>query len=146
MESMIRDEYRVQMILDNLPVGMTQYVTDEKGTRNGTREAFRWDSRNDGKTYVNNHVRFTILYHRDPDTDLSRIVGFECVPFSVNHKYKKWSDDAPSLKTCNPRSKVSPQRRARRKRSKRARRSCTRTILCLRRAIFVGRVVGTRIC
>ena len=33
MESMIRDEYRVQMILDNLPVGMTQYVTDEKGTR-----------------------------------------------------------------------------------------------------------------
>ena len=24
----------------------------------------------------------------------------------MNHKYKKWSDDAPSLKTCNPRSKV----------------------------------------
>ena len=107
MESMIRDEYRVQMILDNLPVGMTQYVTDEKGTRKRYERGFPVGfAANDGKTYVNNHVRFTILYHRDPDTDLSRIVGFECVPFSVKHKYKKWSDDAPSLKTCNPRSKV----------------------------------------
>ena len=90
MESMIRDEYRVQMILDNLPVGMTQYVTDEKGTRKRYERGFPVGfAANDGKTYVNNHVRFTILYHRDPDTDLSRIVGFECVPFSVKHKYKK---------------------------------------------------------
>ena len=40
MESMIRDEYRVQMILDNLPVGMTQYVTDEKGTRKRYERGF----------------------------------------------------------------------------------------------------------
>ena len=26
---------------------------------------------------LNNHLRFTILYHRDTETDLARIVGFE---------------------------------------------------------------------
>lgn len=33
------------------------------------------------KTFIYNHLRFTILYHRDPATDLSRIVGFEVEPF-----------------------------------------------------------------
>ena len=37
---------------------------------------------------------------------MSRIVGFECEPFSVDHKYKKWSDDKPLLKTCDPRQQV----------------------------------------
>lgn len=103
----IKDEYRVQMILDNLPVGMTRYIEDEKGTRKKYERGFPVGfSSTDGKRYVNNHIRFTILYHRDPDTDLSRIVGFECVPFSVKHTYKKWSDDKPVLKTCDPRSQV----------------------------------------
>ena len=31
--------------------------------------------------FINNHLRFTILYHRDAETDLSRIVGFEVEPF-----------------------------------------------------------------
>ena len=31
----------------------------------------------DGKYVLNNHLRFTILYHRDPETELARIVGFE---------------------------------------------------------------------
>jgi transmembrane 9 superfamily protein 2/4 len=34
-----------------------------------------------------NHLRFTILYHKNEDTDLSRIVGFEVEPFSVKHTY-----------------------------------------------------------
>ena len=40
----------------------------------------------DDKVYIHNHLRFTILYHRDIETDLSRIVGFEVEPFSVQHK------------------------------------------------------------
>lgn len=56
----------------------------------------------DGKLHIHNHLRFTILYHRDPDTDMSRIVGFEVEPFSVKHKYDgKWNADRPELKTCN---------------------------------------------
>ncbi len=58
-----------------------------------------------GKIYLHNHLRFTILYHRDPETDLSRIVGFEVEPFSVKHKYDgKWNADRPELKTCNTNS------------------------------------------
>lgn len=37
---------------------------------------------------LNNHLRFTILYHRDLETDLARIVGFEVEPFSVKHSYE----------------------------------------------------------
>ena len=42
----------------------------------------------DGKPVLNNHLRFTILYHRDLETDLARIVGFEVEPFSVKHSYE----------------------------------------------------------
>lgn len=57
----------------------------------------------DGKLSLHNHLRFTILYHRDIETDLSRIVGFEVKPFSVQHKYDgSWNEDKPGLSTCNP--------------------------------------------
>ena len=57
----------------------------------------------DGKLSLHNHLRFTILYHRDIETDLSRIVGFEVKPFSVQHKYDgTWNPDKPDLTTCNP--------------------------------------------
>ena len=57
----------------------------------------------DGKFYLNNHLRFLILYHRDVETDLARIVGFEVEPFSVKHKYDgKWDAEKPVLKSCNP--------------------------------------------
>lgn len=43
------------------------------------------------------------MYHRDVETDLARIVGFEVEPFSVKHKYDgKWNEDKPVLKSCNP--------------------------------------------
>ena len=57
----------------------------------------------DGKLSLHNHLRFTILYHRDIETDLSRIVGFEVKPFSVQHKYDgTWIPDKPDLTTCSP--------------------------------------------
>lgn len=57
----------------------------------------------DGRISLHNHLRFTILYHRDIETDLSRIVGFEVKPFSVQHKFEGiWNLDKPVLSTCNP--------------------------------------------
>lgn len=57
----------------------------------------------DGKLSLHNHLRFTILYHRDIETDLSRIVGFEVKPFSIQHKYDgTWDEDKADLSTCNP--------------------------------------------
>ena len=55
------------------------------------------------KYFLHNHLRFTILYHKDAQTDLSRIVGFEVEPFSVKHDYEApWDKSSPVLNTCNP--------------------------------------------
>ena len=53
--------------------------------------------------FLNNHLRFLILYHHDLETDLSRIVGFEVEPFSVKHTYDSpLEEDKPVLNTCHP--------------------------------------------
>ena len=33
------------------------------------------------KHFINNHLTFTVKFHKDPETDSSRIVGFEVKPF-----------------------------------------------------------------
>lgn len=35
----------------------------------------------DEKYFINNHLTFTVKYHKDIQTDTSRIVGFEVKPF-----------------------------------------------------------------
>lgn len=104
--SRIDDEYKVNMILDNLPVGMVRLKQDhgkeiktyERGFPVGKMDG-------SGKPFLNNHLHFTILYHRDSVTDLARIVGFEVEPYSVAHSYEgSWPSDTdatPKLKTCN---------------------------------------------
>lgn len=61
------------------------------------------------KFFLHNHLRFTILYHKDEQTDLARIVGFEVEPFSVKHEYDQpWDRLTPTLTyTCNPGRAVS---------------------------------------
>ncbi len=55
------------------------------------------------KYFLHNHLRFNILYHKDAETDLARIVGFEVEPFSVKHEYEKpYDKQSPVLNTCNP--------------------------------------------
>jgi len=58
------------------------------------------------RTYINNHLRFTILYHEDLDASLARIVGFEVEPFSVKHRRSSskniWDPADPALRTCEP--------------------------------------------
>lgn len=53
------------------------------------------------KHFIHNHARFTILYHKDVETDLARIVGFEVEPASVKHSWKEWNVNDPKLDTCN---------------------------------------------
>lgn len=109
-QSKIEDDYRVNMILDNLPVAMVIMRRDEdsapvKTYERGFPVGFKAATEEGGeeKFFLNNHVRFTILYHRDVETDLARIVGFECEPFSVKHEYERPLDmQRPVLDTCNP--------------------------------------------
>lgn len=52
------------------------------------------------KHFIHNHARFTILYHKDVETDLARIVGFEVEPASVKHTFKEWNVNDPKIETC----------------------------------------------
>ncbi|XP_010552093.1 PREDICTED: transmembrane 9 superfamily member 9-like [Tarenaya hassleriana] len=106
----IADEYRVNMILDNLPlvvplqradpgappVYQLGYHVGLKGQYTGTKEE---------KHFIHNHLAFTVRYHRDMQTDSARIVGFEVKPYSVKHEYEgKWKENT-RLTTCDPHTK-----------------------------------------
>jgi hypothetical protein len=57
--------------------------------------------------FLYNHLRFSVLYNLNHETDLSRIVGFEVEPYSVKHTYEGVLDPLnPELKTCAPSSMV----------------------------------------
>ncbi|KAL4269688.1 hypothetical protein GQ457_HM000770 [Hibiscus cannabinus] len=106
----IDEEYRINMILDNLPlvvpirrqyqgtptVYQLGYHVGLKGQYTGSKEE---------KYFIHNHLAFTVKYHRDPETDSARIVGFEVKPYSIKHEYEgKWSENT-RLTTCDPHTK-----------------------------------------
>ncbi|KAF3647190.1 Transmembrane 9 superfamily member 9 [Capsicum annuum] len=106
----IDDEYRVNMILDNLPVAVlrqrrdgSQSTTYEHGFRVGFKGNYAGSK--EGKYFINNHLSFRVMYHRDAKTDTARIVGFEVTPNSINHEYKEWNEKNPQVTTCNPNTK-----------------------------------------
>ncbi|KAG6475979.1 hypothetical protein ZIOFF_062243 [Zingiber officinale] len=89
LKEKIEDEYRVNMILDNLPL-----VVPIKRTNK------------DVKYYIHNHLEFLVKYHKDAQLDLARIVGFEVTPFSVKHDYDgEWNGNKTRLITCDPHAK-----------------------------------------
>ncbi|XP_073042675.1 transmembrane 9 superfamily member 9-like [Primulina eburnea] len=105
----IEDEYRVNMILDNLPLvvpiprqqeGPTIY---QLGYHIGLKG--QYSGSKDVKYFLNNHLSFTVKFHKDQVTETARIVGFEVTPFSVKHEYEgQWSKDV-RLTTCDPHTK-----------------------------------------
>ncbi|GMH04080.1 hypothetical protein Nepgr_005919 [Nepenthes gracilis] len=101
----IDDEYRVNMILDNLPVAVPRPMRDgnqAKVYEHGFRVGFKrkYTGTNDEKYFIHNHLSFKVVYHKDRETDSARIVGFEVTPYSVNHEYKEWKEQDTQLLTC----------------------------------------------
>ncbi|KAL0429896.1 UNVERIFIED_CONTAM: Transmembrane 9 superfamily member 7 [Sesamum radiatum] len=106
----IDDEYRVNMILDNLPVAVLRQRRDgspsttyEHGFRVGFKGTYAGSK--EEKYFIHNHLSFRVMYHRDPETDSARIVGFEVSPISINHEYKDWDEKNPKVATCNQNTK-----------------------------------------
>ncbi|KAL3824636.1 hypothetical protein ACJIZ3_020665 [Penstemon smallii] len=105
----IADDYRVNMILDNLPlvVPYKRPDTDSWVYQHGYSVGLKtqYAGRTEEKYFINNHLTFTVRYHKDEETDAARIVGFEVQAFSVKHEYEgKW-DDKTRLSTCDPHAK-----------------------------------------
>ena len=67
LKAIIEDEYRVNMILDNLPVAIAkENIDSQTGEEYKTYDrGFPVGYQTDDDIFVNNHVRFTILFHKD---------------------------------------------------------------------------------
>jgi transmembrane 9 superfamily protein 2/4 len=104
----IDDEYRVNMILDNLPVVVPRQTREGSQTpsfEHGYRVGYKLK---DDKYYINNHLSFKVLYHEDPNSPDARIVGFHVIPSSIKHEYSAWDDKNPTVQTCNANNKITP--------------------------------------
>ncbi|KAG0599023.1 hypothetical protein M758_12G121100 [Ceratodon purpureus] len=107
----IDGEYRVNMILDNLPVAEVRLRHDngqvikfyDRGFAVGLKQTVQ--GQKEPKYYINNHISFTVLYHNVTDA-ISRIVGFEVKPHSVKHTYDRWEGQKTKLSTCNPNTRT----------------------------------------
>ncbi|KMZ73357.1 Transmembrane 9 superfamily protein member [Zostera marina] len=101
----IDEQYRVNMILDNLPVAV---LRNTGGRQPSYEHGFFVGYKKEDKYFINNHLKFKVMYHMDPEEEDARIVGFEVLPHSVNHEYKTWDEKNPRLLTCNPDTKFVP--------------------------------------
>ncbi|CAM0911407.1 unnamed protein product [Alopecurus aequalis] len=111
LKEKIEDEYRVNMILDNLPLVVPIPRVDQEGAyfyQHGFHVGAKgqYSGSKDEKYFIHNHLSFTVKYHRDELRDVSRIVAFEVKPYSVKHEYEgQWNDKKTRLTTCDPHAK-----------------------------------------
>ncbi|GLT85234.1 hypothetical protein SLE2022_034300 [Rubroshorea leprosula] len=106
----VDNDYRVNMILDDLPLVVPihrllrePHIFHQFGFSVGSRGQYPWSE--GPKYFIHNHLAFTVKYHKDSNANISRIVGFEVKPFSVQHKYEGIWNEKNLLKTCEPHSK-----------------------------------------
>ncbi|PIA45859.1 hypothetical protein AQUCO_01600241v1 [Aquilegia coerulea] len=107
----IEDEYRVSMILDNLPLVVPIKRSDQESTtmyQHGFHVGLKgqYAGTSEQKHFIHNHLQFTVKYHKDLQTETARIVGFEVKPFSIKHEYDGDWNENTRLKTCDPHAKV----------------------------------------
>jgi len=107
LASRIKHDYRVHMIMDNLPAAtkMIRELPDgktivmyDRGYPLGFIGSKDRAGSVKGTPYIYNHLRFVIKFHNDEAFTGSRIVGFEVEPLSVKHQYKgKFTSDMTQL-------------------------------------------------
>ncbi|KAG1363717.1 transmembrane 9 superfamily member 9 [Cocos nucifera] len=111
LKEKIKDEYQINMILDNLPLVVPIKRLDQDsptfyqhGFHVGVK--VQHTGGKDEKYFIHNHLSFQVKYHQDVQVDLARIVGFEVKPFSVKHEYEgDWNGVKTRLSTCDPHAK-----------------------------------------
>tara|TARA_B110001452_G_scaffold203778_1_gene173753 strand:- start:1044 stop:1775 length:732 start_codon:yes stop_codon:yes gene_type:complete len=92
----VKKDYRIHMIMDNLPAATKMIAEMPDGTKKdmydrGFRLGFIGSKdipgTDPGVAYVNNHLRFIVKYHKSDTFTGARIVGFEVEAYSVKHTY-----------------------------------------------------------
>ncbi|WVZ79173.1 hypothetical protein U9M48_026783 [Paspalum notatum var. saurae] len=111
LKEKIDDEYRINMILDNLPLVVPIKRLDQEAPtvyQQGVHVGIKgqYSGSKEEKHFIHNHFTFLVKYHKDANTDLARIVAFEVKPFSIKHEYDgDWKGNSTPLKTCDPHSR-----------------------------------------
>ena len=93
----IKEDYRVHLIMDNLPAA-TKMIREmpngntitmyDRGYPLGFVGSAERPGTTPGTPYMYNHLRFVVKFHKEDSFSGSRIVGFEVEPLSVKHQYK----------------------------------------------------------
>jgi len=114
----VKQDYRVHMIMDNLPAATKMIAEMPDGTKKdmydrGFRLGFLGSKdipgTEPGKAYVNNHLRFIVKYHKSETFPGARIVGFEVEAYSVKHSYNEpWNPKEPKLTSVPLRPDLPP--------------------------------------
>merc|ERR1719453_197614 len=98
----VRQDYRVHMIMDNLPAA-TKMIAEMP---DGSKDIPGTDA---NKPYLNNHLRFIVKYHKSEQFPGARIVGFEVEAYSVKHEYQGvWNEKEPKLTSVPLRPDLPP--------------------------------------
>eukprot|EP01028_Stygiella_incarcerata_P004183 TRINITY_DN1888_c0_g1_i1.p1 TRINITY_DN1888_c0_g1~~TRINITY_DN1888_c0_g1_i1.p1 ORF type:complete len:645 (-),score=130.72 TRINITY_DN1888_c0_g1_i1:1528-3462(-) len=117
--SKIKEEYHVELLLDDLPVSVAKEALIDGKWKTYYELGFPLGFAGDpavypgsqkGRYYVNNHLMFQIHYHKEGEEGSSRIVGFQVVPKSVSHFYDPM-DSYPLHYSCpfKENAKLAPQ-------------------------------------
>ncbi|XP_058193890.1 transmembrane 9 superfamily member 7-like [Rhododendron vialii] len=99
----IDGNYRVNLILDNLPVAVRQHSCNGGQSTTTYAQGFyvgfkgNYAGSDDLKHFVYNHLSFRVMFRKHLANDSAQIVGFEVTPYSINHEYEEF----PHLRTCN---------------------------------------------
>jgi len=114
----VRMDYRIHMIMDNLPAATKMIAEMPDGTKKdmydrGFRLGFIGSKdipgTEPGTAYVNNHLRFIVKYHKSDTFSGARIVGFEVEAYSVKHTYEgEWNPKDPKLTSVPLRPDLPP--------------------------------------
>merc|ERR1719217_1397850 len=118
LSTKVRQDYRVHMIMDNLPAATKMIAEMPDGTKKdmydrGFRLGFIGSKdipgTEPGTAYVNNHLRFIVKYHKSDTFSGARIVGFEVEAYSVKHTYEgEWNPKDPKLTSVPLRPDLPP--------------------------------------
>lgn len=105
MRKLVDGNYRIHYTLDKLPVNIVnenKVIGHQIGYPVGFKAPPEFMSQYEAY-YLYNHLRFTILYSRSPESENNnyRVVGFHVYPVSINHKEKKVDEGDSTSKNPN---------------------------------------------
>ncbi|KAL4235797.1 Transmembrane 9 superfamily member 4 [Mactra antiquata] len=80
LADLIRNDYYVHLLVDNLPCATKFALLDTKETQ--YEHGYKLGFEKDGKAYLNNHLKILLKYHFDVSSQTNRVVGFEVTPES----------------------------------------------------------------